>query len=376
MTTSGKRTLLVTYNSNESIEEAKSLASAADYYIYKTIGHKCINRSKYGVGKGKAYELKDIIIKENIDFLIIDDVLKPSQLYNLASLCKINIIDRERLILEIFERRASNSESRIQIKMAQLQYEMIRIKEKIRLAKIGEQPGFYGLGKYDADISMLDLKSRMNKLKKKLEKEEKRRNLHRQQRKKIGIPTVSLIGYTSAGKTTLFNYLTGETKLTGKGLFTTLSTFTRSIKLFNNRILISDTVGFINKLPAYMIEAFKSTLNELYYSNLILLIIDISQTINDIKLRLKSSLDVLNELQIPTTKILYLLNKSDSVDIKQIFIKADQLGLSNSDNMVIPISAVTGYNINILRQNIASIIYKNSQLSYKKNVSYNRRISL
>ena len=375
MTNSGKRTLLVTYNSNESIEEAKSLASAADYYIYKTIGHKCINRSKYGVGKGKAYELKDIITKENIDFLIIDDVLKPSQLYNLASLCKINIIDRERLILEIFERRASNSESRIQIKMAQLQYEMIRIKEKIRLAKMGEQPGFYGLGKYDADISMLDLKSRMNKLKKKLEKEEKRRNLHRQQRKKIGIPTVSLIGYTSAGKTTLFNYLTGETKLTGKGLFTTLSTFTRSIKLFNNRILISDTVGFINKLPAYMIEAFKSTLNELYYSNLILLIIDISQTINDIKLRLKSSLDVLNELQIPTTKILYLLNKSDSVDIKQIFIKADQLGLSNSDNMVIPISAVTGYNINILRHNIASIIYKNSQLSYKKNMSYNRRIS-
>ncbi|MGD1835856.1 MAG: GTPase HflX [Nitrososphaeraceae archaeon] len=374
MITSGKRALLVTYNSNESIEEAKSLASAADYYVSKTIGHRCINRSKYGVGKGKAYELKDIISKENIDFLIIDDVLKPSQLYNLASLCKINIIDRERLILEIFERRASNSESRIQIKMAQLQYEMIRIREKIRLAKIGEQPGFYGLGKYDADVSMLDLKSRMNKLKKKLEKEEKRRNLYRQQRKKMGIPIISLIGYTSAGKTTLFNYLTGETKLTGQGLFTTLSTFTRSIKLFNTRILISDTVGFINKLPAYMIDAFKSTLNELYYSNLILLIIDISQTINDIRLRLKSSLDVLDELQIPTTKILYLLNKSDSIDIKQISIKADQLGL-NSYNMVIPISAVTGYNINTLKQKIASIIYKNSQLSYNKNMSYYRRIS-
>ncbi|HEY5736764.1 MAG TPA: GTPase HflX, partial [Nitrososphaeraceae archaeon] len=174
-----KNALLITYPIEESINEALSLAQTAGYVVKKIVKQKHITQSKYGIGKGKAYEIKDLVNDLDIDIILFDEVLKPTQQYNLAFLCKRDIIDRERLILEIFEHRASTSESRIQIKLAQLRYEMVRVKEKVRLAKMGEQPGFFGLGKYDADVYSLDLKSQMSVLKKKLEKEEKRRTLYR-----------------------------------------------------------------------------------------------------------------------------------------------------------------------------------------------------
>lgn len=221
-------------------------------------------------------------------------MLKSSQQYNLAKVCKIDILDRERLILDIFELRASTAESRIQIKLAQLRYDMVRAREKVRLARAGEQPGFFGMGKYDADVYFLDIKKRSAILKKKLEREEKRRELFRIQRSRAGLPTISIAGYTSAGKTTLFNTLTGESKMEGKEVFTTLSTFTRAINLKNDKkVLISDTVGFISKLPAYMIDAFKSTLHDITYSDLVLLVVDISQSIEEIKKKLDSSIHLL-----------------------------------------------------------------------------------
>lgn len=351
--------ILITYPTEESINEALSLSEAAGYKIEKIVKQKHITKSKYGIGKGKAQEVNDMLKELKINVIIFDEVLKPSQQYNLASLCKKDVIDRERIILEIFERRASNSESRIQIKLAQLRYEMIRIREKVRLAKMGEQPGFFGLGKYDADVYMLDVKSRMSVLKKKLEKEEKRRNLYRIQRNKIGIPIISLVGYTSAGKTTLFNTLTGESKITGQGMFTTLSTFTRAMNLNENKVLITDTVGFINKLPAYMIDAFKSTLHELLFSKLILLVIDISQKIKDIRIKLNSSLHIMNELQVPTGKIIYLLNKIDLTDLNDAYDKSIDLGLSNSEHIVFPISSTNGHNINKLKDLIETIICGN-----------------
>jgi GTP-binding protein HflX len=240
-------------------------------------------------------------------------------MYNLASLCKVEIVDRERLILEIFERRASPAESRIQIKLAQLRYDLSRARDKVRLAKVGEQPGFFGLGKYEADVYFLDIRRHIVLLKKKLEKEETRRQLHRNQRARSGLPTVSLAGYTSAGKTTLFNVLTGETKITGQGLFTTLSTATRAIKLDGSKALINDTVGFVSKLPAYMIDAFKSTLDELRYANLILLVLDASEPIDEIGRKYASSVDVINEFEVPPTRIVYVLNKVDVTGVEDAF---------------------------------------------------------
>src|SRR5919109_5077398 len=216
MLKSNKTALLITYPLEEVTKEAISLADAAGYSIIKIVNQRNLTQSKYGIGRGKAEEVKELVEQLKPKVIIFDEILKPSQQYNLARVCKIDILDRERLILEIFELRASTAESRIQIKLAQLRYDMARAREKVRLARVGEQPGFYGLGKYEADIYFLDIKRRAAVLKKKLGKEETRRQLHRDQRARAGLPTVSLAGYTSAGKTTLFNRLTGEAKATDK----------------------------------------------------------------------------------------------------------------------------------------------------------------
>jgi GTP-binding protein HflX len=356
-----RRAVLITYPSEDAIKEATSLADTVGYSVERIVKQRHITRSKYGIGRGKAEEVKELVKQLKLEVIIFDEVLKPTQQYNLASLCQVEIIDRERLILEIFERRASTAESRIQIKLAQLRYDMVRAREKVRLAKMGEQPGFFGMGKYDADIYYLDINKRAAVLKKKLEREEKRRDLHRVQRLKAGLSTVSIAGYTSAGKTTLFNILTGESKNAGQGLFTTLSTFTRAMKLNTRKVLVSDTVGFISKLPAYMIDAFKSTLHELTHSDLILLVLDISQSIEEMGRKLDSSIHIINELGVPMTKILYVLNKVDLIDIDDAFDKSAYLSILDSKKRILPVSAKTGFNITQLKNLISLLVFPEEQ---------------
>lgn len=357
MAGASRKAILITYPAEQAIREAIALADAAGYRVEKIVTQKHITKSRFGIGRGKAEEVRDLVKAVTPEVIIFDEVLKPSQMYNLAGMCKIEIIDRERLILEIFERRASTAESRTQIKLAQLRYEMTRARDKVRLARIGEQPGFYGLGKYEADVYLLDIKRRVAFLKKKLGKEETKRQLYRSQRAKAGLPSISLAGYTSAGKTTLFNALTGETKTVGEGLFTTLSTYTRAIDLQGEKALLLDTVGFISKLPAYMIDAFKSTLEELAFANLVLLVLDISESMEDVRLKLYSSLEVIREFKVPETRIIYVLNKVDLTTTEDAFDKAGQLGLLGS-RRVLPVSAKTGFNIDQLKSLARSMLFE------------------
>jgi GTPase len=358
-----RKALLITYQSRDTIREATSLADAAGYSVIKTVNQRHLTRSRYGIGSGKAEEVKELVKQLKPEAIIFDEVLKPTQQYNLASLCKVEIIDREKLILRIFETRASTAESRIQIKLAQLRYEMIRAREKVRLAKAGEQPGFFGMGKYDADVYFLDINKRAAALRKRLEGEERRRELHRIQRSKVGLSTISIAGYTSAGKTTLFNTLTGESKAAGQGVFTTLSTFTRGIELNDKKVLVSDTVGFMSKLPTYMIDAFKSTLHELAHSALILLVLDISQSEEEIGRKLDSSIQVMNELGVPLTKVLYIFNKVDLTGVNDALDKSLYLGLSSLKKYILPVSAKTGYNIDQLKNLISILIFCNENIS-------------
>ena len=344
------RTILVTYPEHNAIAEAKSLADSAGYSVEKIVTQKNITGSKYGVGRGKAQEIQDLVNSMDIDVIIFDEVLKPTQQYNLSKLCKVETIDRERLILRIFESRASTNESRIQIRLAQLRYDMFRARDRVRLAKKGEQPGFFGMGKYDADVFFLDIKRHVTILKKKLEREERRRMLYRIQRSKLGLQTISIAGYTSAGKTTLFNALTGESKDVGREMFTTLSTYTRAISVRDTKFLFSDTVGFISKLPAYMIDAFKSTLSELKYSALILLVLDISDPILEVKRKYDSSIRVLNELGVHVGKIFYVLNKVDLIgESEGVIERVDKLDMINRENCI-AVSAKSGLNILNLRE--------------------------
>ena len=345
--------ILITYDREDSLKEALGLCDAAGYEVRKIIQHKFLNRTKYGLGEGKVDELKEMLGSIKPDVIIFDEILKPSQNYNLASTLKMNILDREALILQIFERRAKSSESTLQVKMAQLRYEMSRAKEKVRLAKMGEQPGFMGIGKFEVDVYFNDIKNRMNGVKSKLAKSSTQRALHRQARKRFGFKTISLAGYTSAGKTTLFNILTGEEKEESPKLFTTLSTTTRKITLKNSEVLISDTVGFISRLPAYMVQAFKSTLEELVYTDVVIVVIDISDNILELRKKFKSCISTLDEIGVNKDKMIFVLNKSDLIPKEEVLEKANQIGLEDNKKWL-PISSTTGYNIAQLK----NLIYR------------------
>ncbi len=352
--------ILITYDNEDAVKEALGLCEAAGYKVAKIIRQKILNKTKFGIGEGKLEEIKELAIKIRPDVIIYDEVLKPSQNYNLASSLKINILDRESLILEIFEKRSSSYESHLQIKLAQFRYEMSRAKEKVRLAKMGEQPGFMGIGMYEVDSYYNDIQNRMKSIKAKLAKAGKQRALHREARRRVGLRIISLAGYTSAGKTTLFNLLTGETKEESPELFTTLSTTTRKIFIEKNPILISDTVGFISKLPAYMIEAFKSTLEELRYADVVIVVIDVSDTVEDLKKKFRSCQKTLADLDVDQEKVVYALNKSDLASPEEIVQKSESLGLGESKKWV-PISSVSGQNVQKLLELVNKMLERPKQ---------------
>ena len=343
------------------MSEAKGLCDSAQHEIVHVINQKFLQHAKFGSSEGIIDELKEIIQKKQPNVVVFDEILKPSQNYNLASELKIEILDRESLILEIFERRAQSTESQMQVKLAQLRYEMSRAKEKVRLARMGEQPGFMGIGKFEVDVYYNDIKNRMVSVKSKLKKAGKQRELHRQGRKRIGFNTVSLAGYTSSGKTTLFNSLTGEKKEKSSKLFTTLTTTTRKFKIENNWLLISDTVGFISKLPAYLIEAFRSTLEELTFTDLVLVIIDAADTSKKLKIKFSNCMKTLIELGVERDKIIFVLNKTEKMNEDEINSKREELELDNN-NKCVAISALTKKNFDMLK------------IIIKKNIDEHKRI--
>ena len=357
--------ILVTYFDLDAHIEAKGLCESAQYEIRHTIKQNFIHNRKFGLSEGIIDELKEIIQKTQPDVIVFDEILKPSQNYNLASELKIKILDRESLILEIFESRAQSTESQMQVKLAQLRYEMSRAKEKVRLTKMGEQPGFMGIGKFEVDVYYNDIKNRMVSVRAKLQKAGKQRELHRQSRKRIGFDTISLAGYTSAGKTTLFNALTGETKEKSPKLFTTLTTTTRKFKLEREWVLISDTVGFISKLPAYLIEAFRSTLEELTFTDIVLLVIDASDNGNQLKSKFSNCMKTLIELGVKRDKIIFVLNKTELLDEDEINFKIRELELDDQKKCL-AISAKTHKNFDMLMEIIKKSIDNNKRIINKK----------
>ena len=354
---------LITYYDDDSVSEAEGLCEAAGCKILHLIKQEFLSSPKFGLSGGKIDDLKNLVTKMRPDIIVFDEVMKPSQNYNLAAELKIQVLDRESLILEIFESRSTSTESKMQVKLAQLRYEMSRAREKVRLSKMGEQPGFMGIGKFEVDVYYNDIKNRMVSVRAKLQKAGKQRELHRQSRKRIGFKTISLAGYTSAGKTTLFNSMTGEKNEEDHKLFTTLTTTVRKFKLDREWVLISDTVGFISKLPAYLIEAFKSTLEELTFTDIVIVVIDANEKNNELKKKFSSCYKTLMELGVKRQNMLFAFNKTESMNDEEILEKVKQLDLAENKNWI-AISAKSGKNIEklemLIKQNFDSTTKINS----------------
>jgi len=357
------KVILVTYPDEFSIQEAKSLVesspsstAAPQPQIVKVFTQKYLNHSQYGLGSGKAEEIKDFVKQSKADQIVVDEHLTSKQIHNIENLTEVQVIDRERLILNIFHSRATTTEAKLQIELAEVKYEMPRVRENAKLTSGStERPGKGGMGEYTVDVKFRDLKRRMSFIKEKLADAHLKRELYRQQRLKTKMPIVSLIGYTSSGKTTLFNMLTSEYKEVSSSLFTTLSTTTRSFRINNksdkqgkeSSVLLVDTVGFISRLPHYMIDAFKSTLEESLAADLILLLIDASEKFEDIKIKYESCWNVLDELKVDRSKVFVILTKCDDIidSSERIDSIANDLIIHNP----IAISSKTGYGIHKLK---------------------------
>ena len=341
------KTILVSYPDSFRLEEGRILVESADCKIVKVFTQKYLNHSRYGLGAGKAEEIRDFVKgEEGIEQVVVDEHLTSKQLYNLSKLVGVQTIDRERLILDIFYSRATTTEAKLQIELAEIQYEMPRVREIAKMTSGNERPGKGGMGEYTVDVKFRDLKRRMNFIKEKLVEAKKKRDLYHQQRTKTQMPVVSLVGYTSSGKTTLFNLLTKEHKETSNSLFTTLSTTTRVLKFNEERqeLLLTDTVGFISRLPPYMIDAFKSTLEESLAADLILLLLDSSEELENIEVKYSSCWDVLRELHVDSGKVIIVLTKHDAANAQKMYEIVQHLQLGDP----LAISSKTGYGIHKL----------------------------
>ncbi|MGA2664241.1 MAG: GTPase HflX [Nitrososphaerales archaeon] len=349
---------IVTYRDEFAQREIRELAEAAGYSVQALLPQKVVLKSEYGVGVGKAAELFEVVTENDSKTLIVDEELTSSQANNLSKVTHVEVVDRDRLILNIFARRATTTEGKLQVRLAELKYEMPRARDAVRYSVDGERAGFSGMGESAVDVKFLALKRQMVSVKQKLVKAQSFRRLQRVERRKLDLPFVSLAGYTSSGKTTLFNRLASEEKEESPGLFTTLTTTTRVVDIGDSRrrVMLSDTVGFISRLPTYMVEAFRSTLEELTYADLILLLLDASEGEQATRIKLQSCLDTLTQLKVESTKVLLVLNKVDLVDGQRArTIEGEPLF---RDLSVVKISAVSGMGLHQLRNRILSTLYE------------------
>jgi GTP-binding protein HflX len=306
--------------------------------------------SRYQIGAGKVEELARLVETAEADKVIFDNPLKPVQAYNLAKATGIEAIDRFQLILEIFTKRATTTEAQMQIKLAKLQYDLAQAKERVRLAKKAEQPGFMGLGAYEVDVYYESVKREVHAIRRKLRKIRGKRVLHRQRRAELGFSTISLAGYTHSGKSSLFNALTEEEVPVETTLFTTLSTTTRLVEFSKRKFLLTDTVGFIDRLPLTLIEAFHSTLEETIYSDLILLVVDASEPLDVIEKKTSICLETIERIGASGIPLIIALNKVDLLSETETRQRISDLK-GQAPNPV-PISALHRTNLEQLQQEI------------------------
>jgi len=333
-----------------SLGELRQLAESAGYTVAAELEQTREPDSRYQIGAGKVEELAALVKETGAEKILFDNPLKSVQAYNLAKATGIEAIDRFQLILEIFTKRATTTEAKLQIQLATQQYELAHAKERVRLAKMKEQPGFMGLGAYEADVYYEAVKKQVHTIKRKLKKIREKRLLHRERRAELGFSAISLAGYTNAGKSSLFNALTEETVRVDTALFTTLSTTTRLVEFSKRKFLLTDTVGFIDRLPLTLIEAFHSTLEETIYSDLIVLVLDMSEPTETIEKKNNICLETIDRIGAAGIPVITALNKIDLLPETEARQKLEKLKEKTKNPILI--SALRQTNLELLKQEI------------------------
>ena len=301
-------------DAEDSVAELAELVETAGAVVVGTLIQKRenIHPGTY-VGTGKVFELEELIEETGATGIVCDDELSPAQLKNLEEALKTKVMDRTLIILDIFAARASTSEGKIQVELAQLKYRLSRLSGLGRsLSRLGGGIGTRGPGEKKLEMDRRLINSRVAQLNRELKEVQRHREVNRQQWKRSGIPVVAVVGYTNAGKSTLLNHLTNAEVLEEDKLFATLDPTTRILELTNHqKVLMTDTVGFIRKLPHHLIDAFRSTLEEAKYADIILHVVDASNPQMDKQMYIVY--DTLRNLEVEGKKIITAFNKTDRI---------------------------------------------------------------
>ena len=348
------------------LSEISELARAAGYDVVGTLSQARTEDAAYHFGEGKVERLAALVAEADAAAVIVDNRLGPYQTYNIGGKLPtgVEVVDRFTLILEIFGQRANTRKAQLQVELAELRYELPRAEAKASLAKRDERPGFMGLGEYDESRER-DIKAQISRIKEELDAIAGKEADRREKRRESGFDLVALAGYTNAGKSTLMRRLADDlavgeneelhpdldpTAESEDRLFTTLGTTTRRADTGTRDVLLTDTVGFISNLPHWLVESFESTLDSVYRADLVLLVVDASESIPEMREKLVTCHDTLYERN--EAPIVTVLNKVDRVDDAELERKRAALD-ALAPNPV-SVSGLTGENVSGLTDRIES----------------------
>ncbi|MDI6807741.1 MAG: GTPase HflX [Candidatus Eisenbacteria bacterium] len=338
----------------DSLGELTLLAETAGAEVLGTVGqrHRTPNAATL-IGKGKVEEVKAISVEQSADLVIFDEDLSPAQVRNLEKLLGVRVIDRSELILDIFARRAKTREARLQVELAQLQYTLPRLTRMWEhLSRLGGGIGTRGPGETQLEVDRRRVREKIETLKKKLSSVEKERAVQRKGRKDLF--KVALVGYTNSGKSTLFNALTKAAVYTEDKLFATLDATTRRVFLNENDFfLVTDTVGFIRKLPHHLVASFRATLEEVTEADLLVNVVDAAS--HDAPHQVEVVDGILVDLGARGKEVITVLNKIDVLEEESTLLHLRTLTPGS-----VAISALTGENIGKLKEMISESMKRRS----------------
>ncbi len=343
---------------DDSLAELAQLARTAGAEVVGTLTQR-LDRptAAYLLGKGKLEELTSLKRELGYDLVIFDEELSPAQQRNIEQVLQVKVIDRTALILDIFASRARTHEGRLQVELAQHEYLLPRLAGRWpHLERLGGGIGTRGPGETQLESDRRIIEQRIQRLKKDIEEVRKQRAMYRRRRSRLGMPIVALVGYTNAGKSTLLNTLTDTEVFVEDKLFSTLDPTTRRLSLPNDQeVLLTDTVGFIQKLPPTLVAAFRATLEELNEADLLLHVVDITQ--KNAAEQSQTVDDLLDDLNLGAKPRIIAINKIDLLteDSEVIDPYSEQFG---GDNEMVLISAIKGWGLDRMLQLIADTLGK------------------
>jgi GTP-binding protein HflX len=364
----GSRTVVVEVKLHSVPSRVDEVIAMANSIGYEIIDRVVQNRNGidpgFTIGRGKLLELKQIVEEKKIDLLIFTNTLPSPHVFKIQQKVgnDVKVIDRNLLILELFGKRAMTSEAKLQIQLAHLKYTFTWGRQFLRLTGIlGEQVGWSGPGEYPYQDYERAAKKRISNIEEKLAGIHQKKDLLRRRRHELGYSIVALAGYTQSGKTTLFNMVTQESKSTGLGPFTTLSTFARKVTVNSGDFILVDSIGFIDDMHKIIVDAFNATLSEIANAEIIVLFVDASEDSRTLERKLSASNKILRQIDA-SGSIIIVANKIDLVTTETLDKAIETIGKHFPGVDVMRISAKNGTNIDQLMRQVAEALHPKSKM--------------